>query len=181
MDTLLNSKCALAQLVVDTCSTRSGTLSRSDHLRNWTLAQVVTCSNLFNWTFAQADSCSNTCSKVHWKLAQFETGIGSNGHSGTCSIGHTCSSCTRATTMPTADHGNDDVYLIYDPPTHSPSHCLLLSSFPHVSPCSFLRHISPSSPSSPSCRTCADTCSQRTSTQLYAQSPNLEVATCPTP
>ena len=23
--------------------------------------------------------------------------------------------------MPTADHGNDDVYLIYDPPTHSPS------------------------------------------------------------
>ena len=29
--------------------------------------------------------------------------------------------------MPTADHDNDDVYPIYDPPTHSPS--LVYSSF----------------------------------------------------
>ena len=88
---------------------------------------VTTCAIGHVVTVAQ---CQTRAQMYIGNFPKFETGIGSNGHSGTCSIGHTCSSCTRATTMPTADHGNGDVYPIYDHPTHSPS--LVYASLHHV-------------------------------------------------
>ena len=56
---LLNSKWTLAQLEMDTCSTRSG------HLLKWALAQIDTCGK-FNWTQGTYSTVHlGTCSTWH--------------------------------------------------------------------------------------------------------------------